>query len=451
MERGGKESMDHNPLWTTPDYWQKESAVTLRFKPALEQLFLTDYAQRTLLVGRIACVMGTALYAIFGFLDPWVFPQSLKQTWFIRFGVIEPIMISITLFSFTPYFARHMQIALMALAITASSGVYAQLIAAYPIEPGFTAYCSGLLLITLWAYTIARLRFVYASLTGWLITVGYILTACIDQSVLSQGANGVQVAQFMNNVFMLLSSNIIGMIAGYKLEYHIRRDFLTQHDLADAQARTEQLLVNMLPVPIAKRLLEGNGHLVDRCESVSVLFADVVGFTQLAKRYTPERLVQLLESLFGRFDALVHRHGLEKIKTIGDCYMVAGGLLFPQPNHANTTIELAQDMLKVMADINRDYDENLELRIGVSTGPVVAGVIGQLRFTYDLWGDTANTASRMESHGVPGRIQISEWTRTLLGETYEYESRGPIFVKGQGGMQVYLIKGQASAPAMAST
>ena len=437
--------MDHSRLWTTPDYWQKESAVTLRFKPALEQLFLTDYTRRTLLVARIACVMGTALYAVFGFLDPWVFPQSLTETWFIRFGIIEPVMIGITLFSFTRYFARHMQPALMALAIAASSGVYAQLVAATPHEPGFTAYCSGLLLITLWAYTIARLRFIYASLTGWLITAGYIITAYLYQGVLNQGIDGAQAAQFMNNVFMLVAANIIGMIAGYKLEYHMRRDFLTQHDLADAQSRTEQLLVNMLPVSIAKRLLEGNGQLVDRCESVSVLFADVVGFTQLAKRYTPEHLVQLLESLFGRFDALVHRHGLEKIKTIGDCYMVAGGLLFPQPKHAHATIELAQDMLKAMSEINHDYNENLQLRIGVSTGPVVAGVIGRLRFTYDLWGDTANTASRMESHGLPGRIQICEWTRELLGETYEYESRAPLFVKGQDWMNVYLIKEEISA------
>jgi adenylate cyclase len=434
----GRKPIWRDSLLAAPDDWLKESALGLRFRHELEQPFLKDYAARTLKVARIALIMGTVLYAVFGFLDPWVFPQTLRETWFIRFALIEPIMVANTVFSFSRYAQRHIQPLLMWHALICSFGVYLQLAAASSAEPGFTAYYSGLLLITLWAYTIARLRFLYASLTGWLITIGYVGVAWLEQGML--GGNAMLMAQFINNMFFLVSANLIGMIAGYKLEYHMRRDFLAQHDLADAQARTEALLLNMLPEPIAKRLLAGQGRLVDRCENASVLFADVVGFTSLTKRYSPEALVQLLDDLFGRFDTLVRHHGMEKIKTIGDCYMAAAGLLEVNPNHAHAAIELAKDMLRVTAEINAEYDERLELRIGVSSGPVVAGVIGRLRLIYDLWGDTANTASRMESQGLPGRIQISEWTRKLLGETYQYEPRGPIFVKGQGDMHVYLIK-----------
>ena len=431
----------YHPLAGSAENWLKESVTTLRFKPELEQAFLADYNQRTLTVARMALFLGALLYALFGFLDLWVFPLSLKETWLIRFGLIEPIMVANFVLSFTRPGQRFMQPLLLWHASICSIGVYLQLGAALPSEPGFISYYSGLLLITLWAYTISRLRFFYASITGWFITLGYALVAWHSQGMLSGEPH--LAANFVNNLFFLVSANLLGMIAGYKLEYYMRRDFLARHDLADAQARTESLLLNTLPEPIAKRLLAGQGRLVDRCENVSVLFADVVGFTALAKRYQPEDLVNLLDDLFGHFDVLSQRHGMEKIKTIGDCYMAAAGLMQVDTQHAHRAVELARDMLSALEVINEKYGEKLELRIGISSGTVVAGVIGRLRFIYDVWGDTANTASRMESYGVPGRIQVSEWTREFLGESYQYEQRGPISVKGQGDMHVYLIRDAA--------
>jgi class 3 adenylate cyclase len=169
-----------------------------------------------------------------------------------------------------------------------------------------------------------------------------------------------------------------------------------------------------------------------------VLFADIVGFTPFSAKMTPRDLVHLLNEVFSAFDALARRHGLEKIKTIGDAYMVVGGLPAPRTDHAAAVAAMALDM----RDAIGARGEGLVLRIGLHTGPVVAGVIGTSKFTYDLWGDTVNTASRMESHGVPGRIHVSDELRAALGEGWRLEERGVIEVKGKGPMRTHWLSGR---------
>jgi adenylate cyclase len=210
------------------------------------------------------------------------------------------------------------------------------------------------------------------------------------------------------------------------------------------QAKAEELLLNILPRSIAERLKAQTRPIADHIGSASILFADVVDFTPWSERLRPEDVVGHLDLLFTHFDGLAERYGLEKIKTIGDCYMVAAGVPDARPDHARALALVGLDMLAAM----REHDElaslGLELRIGINSGPVVAGVIGRKRFLYDLWGDAVNTASRMESHGAPGRIQITRATYELLSDEFDCEPRGTIFVKGKGDIEAWYLVGPSA-------
>src|SRR5512132_2903679 len=216
----------------------------------------------------------------------------------------------------------------------------------------------------------------------------------------------------------------------------------TRRALQREKERSQRLLLTVLPAPIATRLEEQEDVIADGFPEVTVLFADLVDFTRRSQRSSPQQVVQVLDELFTAFDQLTKRHGLEKIKTIGDAYMVAGGLPEPRPDHAEAIAEMA---LAMQAEVTRRADPSgqpLQVRIGIDTGPVVAGVIGTDKFSYDLWGDTVNTASRMESTGVPGCIQVTARTYQRLGDGYRFQRRGPIQVRGMGEMVTYFLLGR---------
>lgn len=208
------------------------------------------------------------------------------------------------------------------------------------------------------------------------------------------------------------------------------------------QEKSEQLLLNILPGPIAARLKEDPQAVVDAFADVTVVFADIVGFTAWSARTPAPEVVRLLNELFSRFDSLSGQLGVEKIKTIGDAYMACAGLPVERPDHAVVAAELALGMREAIVAFRREQGVELDIRIGLNSGPVVAGVIGLKKFIYDLWGDTVNTASRMESHGLPGAIQVSASTHALLKDRYALESRGSIEVKGKGTVETYLLTGR---------
>jgi len=224
--------------------------------------------------------------------------------------------------------------------------------------------------------------------------------------------------------------------------YARRATLIAEAALDRAHQRSEDLLLNILPPSIARRLKLDGGTIADAFAGVTVLFADIVGFTRLAARLSPERVVGLLNDLFCRFDDVAGHLGLEKIKTIGDCYMVAGGLPEPRADHADAVARMSLAMLRIVAELAAHTGEPLDVRIGIHSGPVVAGVIGKRKFIYDLWGDTVNIASRMESHGVPGAIQLSAASRQLLDGKYRLHPRGKIDVKGKGEMETWLLEGE---------
>lgn len=206
----------------------------------------------------------------------------------------------------------------------------------------------------------------------------------------------------------------------------------------------EELLLNILPKPIADRLQDRQSIIADSFTDVSVLFADLVGFTNFAADKTASATVKLLNQIFSQFDQLSIQHGLEKIKTIGDAYMVVGGLPEPSENHAESIALMALDMQTAVARFNVKNNQNFSLRIGINIGSVVAGVIGLTKFSYDLWGDTVNVANRMESSGIPGKIQVTEAVYKRLKDKFSFERRGVIDVKGKGEMITYLLIGKQS-------
>jgi adenylate cyclase len=228
-----------------------------------------------------------------------------------------------------------------------------------------------------------------------------------------------------------------------------RRDAIA--DLRAEQAKAESLLLNILPQSIAKRLQVETRTIADQFGSASILFADVVDFTPLADRLPPTEVVALLDRLFSHFDVLAEHYGVEKIKTIGDCYMVAAGVPLPRSDHARVLALMALDMQAAMSSVDEVGPLGLELRVGINSGPVVAGVIGRKRFLYDLWGDAVNTASRMESHGTPGRIQITRATKELLAGQFDYERRGTIPVKGKGEVEAWYLVGRKEDPSVVSS
>ncbi|MFB2836241.1 adenylate/guanylate cyclase domain-containing protein [Floridanema evergladense] len=212
--------------------------------------------------------------------------------------------------------------------------------------------------------------------------------------------------------------------------------------LHQEQQQTEQLLLNILPYKIAQRLKSHPSTIADYFSEVTVMFADIVGFTNLCSRVSATELVEILNEIFSEFDQLVEKHNLEKIKTIGDAYMVVAGLPKARADHAIEIAEMALDIQTTIAQYNEETNNSLNIRIGINSGDVVAGVIGKKKFTYDLWGDTVNIASRMESHGLPGKIQVTEATYQYLRDRYLFEQRGNITIKGKGEMLTYFLTGR---------
>jgi class 3 adenylate cyclase/NAD(P)-dependent dehydrogenase (short-subunit alcohol dehydrogenase family) len=216
---------------------------------------------------------------------------------------------------------------------------------------------------------------------------------------------------------------------------------LRTRELEAARKRSDDLLLNILPAPIAERLKHGESMIADHFADVTVLFADIVDFTPISSRLTPERAVDVLDAVFSEFDRIAGHYELEKIKTIGDCYMAVAGLPEPQADHAERVANAALEMLPALTRVGKWLDLPLSVRIGVHTGDAVAGVIGRQKFVYDLWGDTVNTASRMETHGVGDRIQCTERLYRLLGDRFSFEPRGEVDIKGKGPMPTYFLMG----------
>jgi class 3 adenylate cyclase len=266
----------------------------------------------------------------------------------------------------------------------------------------------------------------------WMLGFGAFLVASAVMDLCDVGG---AVPPLPRAVIVAFYSLNVGAV--FALFHAALRYFVRQREIE--QEKSDRLLLNVLPTKIADRLKRGESTIADHHQTATVLFADIVGFTKLSSGMHPAALVALLNDVFSAFDRLADKHGLEKIKTIGDAYMAVGGLPEARADHASAVAQMALDMKGVLAGATRG--KGLDVRIGIHTGEVVAGVIGVRKFSYDLWGDTVNTASRMESHGAPGQIHVSEAAFVALGDRFVCEDRGVIEVKGKGAMRTYWLRG----------
>jgi len=434
----------------TAESGRSRLAWTGRFvDSALEEAFRRDDLEPLRRFLGFSVGLASLTFLMFAVHDALVVPQVRGQAWAVRFGVFVPASALVFWLLTSRYLLRFSQLMMLVYGLAASFVVL--YIAAIAGGSGYFLYTSfAVAFVTLGPF-VARLG-VLAQLAYTLLTL--LMFAALDHAL---AHCPLQVSLSVEST--LLSLGGIGALIAYRQERQARESFLQRRliddqvrALAAEKARAEELLLNVLPASIAERLKRGQRPIADGFPRVSVLFADIVGFTKMSERVTPVELVDRLNRMFSSFDDLADKLKLEKIKTIGDAYMVAGGLHSHEYDHAQTIAEMALGMQRRALEFSRDFGEALSIRIGIHTGPVVAGVIGKRKFIYDVWGDTVNTASRMESHGEPGMIHVTEETRQLLKDMYTLTARGEITVKGKGVMRTWFLNGPLpSGGALAQT
>ena len=410
-------------------------ADKLRFPDDIETEFREDYQVNTISTTRLALVLGLILYSLFGILDIYAIPISKHFVWIIRYGIVAPIIVLTLIASYIDAFQKYTQ-ALMCVVVAVSGlGIVAMISITREAEFGNRFYFTGLILISMWGYSLSRLRFWYAVLANLIIMIGYEFASIGVKHLLTTETGTVI---FTMHNFFFLGANVIGMFGSYFLERYTRRDFLQKYTIQAQRDQADKLLFNVLPERIAEKLKQSNETIAEEFSSASVLFADIVNFTPISARFDPLEVVEMLNELFSHFDELVDKYGVEKIQVAGDGYMVAAGVPAPRKNHA---IVLARLALEMMEYVDREEflggKHAIEIRVGINSGPLIGGVIGRKKFVYALWGDMVNTASRMESHGASGKIQITRATYELIQDHFECEYMGEIEVKGKGRMEAW--------------
>ncbi len=419
---------------------KNQSLKTLQAKFAdstLEAEFVKDHlVQSVLPFSRSALLIGAILFATYGIAD--LISLSDPSIAFLpRYFIGFPIMLSAWALTFTRLFLIAHQVVLLWFGVGPMLGTL--LIASQANAQSSILYAGWSSVFISVAPLVARFTFRTQLIYVFLSTLIVYSLEWNHQSVDIEVKRGL--------VWTLITMGFFGAFLAWLNEYQHRLHYLAQRTII-AQAeeiqierrRSDGLLNNILPTSIAERLKNQEGTIADSHSEVTVLFADIVGFTALSSRLSAPDLVKKLNSVFTEFDLLCSELGLEKIKTIGDAYMVVGGIPNARPDHAKATVMMAIGMQKIIQKHREIHQDNLDIRIGIHSGPLVAGVIGKNKFAYDTWGDTVNTASRMESHSIAGRIQVSESTAELIKQDFELEDRGIIDIKGKGGMRTWLVK-----------
>jgi class 3 adenylate cyclase/general stress protein CsbA len=402
--------------------------LRLRFRDRdLERGFQTRFANHNVTNVRVGHVLGVALWLTWGFMVRNYLRSDGNLDQLVRYGVLIPLTVMGFALTFLPSYPRFWKWPVMAaLLITSLTWTgYVSEVRHMPADYGYV----GLILIQTFAFTILRLPFALVVLFDVITIPAYFAFAL--------GSGDLGGFRTLLAIFYLGSFSSLGLIASYVLEWKIRHLFLREQELDLERARSDTLLLNILPQVIIDRLkrrrAEGRTErLADALDDVTVLFIDAVGFTVQTGKTQPAELVRALDELFCHFDDLADRYGLEKIKTIGDAYMAVAGVPTPRPDHADAAAQMAIAILDEVRIYRWPSDDPITVRVGMASGPAVAGVIGQRKFAYDLWGDTVNLASRLESNGQPGRILASESVVSHLQGRYEFGPPMNVDLKGKG-------------------
>ncbi|HEY7472275.1 MAG TPA: adenylate/guanylate cyclase domain-containing protein [Gemmatimonadota bacterium] len=396
--------------------------LSLRFDdPAVETGFRRQYRLSATRQVRVTLLVGGALFLTFILVDRWADPGLAERAWPIRVAVASAFLAAVGL-SFVRWWESIRGRVLWVIALIGAIGMFSLIGAG---GRWIELRAVGLVLVVLGADTLLRLTFPALLTLAGAILAAWPVTLAIEGQLTAERALVGGVA--------LLQTYVIGLLAAYTIERYARRAWLHERAAERERARSDRLLLNILPSPIADRLKDREEPIADHHAEASILFADIAGFTAMSVEMPPGELVAMLNGVFTGFDQLAREHGVEKIKTIGDAYMAVAGVPEPAADHAERIADLALAMRERAP---------LSIRIGIDTGPVVAGVIGESKFIYDLWGEAVTTASRMESHGIPGAIQVTERVRDRLAGRYTFRDRGEIEVKGRGRMRAWLLEGR---------
>jgi adenylate cyclase len=416
---------------------------SLKFKDGwLERRFQDEYFDTNLQYIRIATFLGAVTWAAFGPLVPLVVKEGgLVRDAVIRYGLGVPSGLVSLALTYLPTYRRIWQPAISA-AILFSGLVWVVHRALVPDARPDWGY-AGNMLILIFAYILSRLQFRYAALVGVALIVMY--------NVGAFAYSNVSTTDVIFGDYFLLITAFIGTVGAYVLERSTRLLFLRERELDRERGRSEGLLRNILPEQIADRLKQRDpaterGHIVRAYPEVTVVFADLVEFTRQSGRADPPEIVAVLDEVFTRFDALAERYGLEKIKTIGDAYMAVAGVPEPREDDIEVAAQAALAMREEIRLLHWPSGDQMRVRIGMATGPAVAGVIGQRKFAYDLWGDTVNTAARMESNGIPDEIQVSEAIYQRLVDRYRFSDVHIVNLKGKGPTAARFLLGRNGSP-----
>ena len=418
--------------------------LRLRFRdPGLESAYRADRFRHDLGNIRFGFLAGIAIWVAWGLLlRPHMLALSDQRLdLLMRFGVFIPLLLVGLGLTFTRFFGRIWE--WVAVAIAAATILfwvfYVSRVTTLPAEYGYV----GVILITAFTYALLRLRFVLVMLVTVFGIAAYLPYAL--------AAVYIQPVSLILAMLYLVSFGMLGGLAAYRTERFTRDLFLRERQVEQERTRSDGLLLNMLPGAIVERLkTSSGGRIAQSFDHVSVFFADAVGSTEQAARSSPEAFADALDELFSHFDEIATRHGLEKIKTIGDAYMAVAGAPTPIVDHAEAAVGMAVDILTEAGRIRWPSGDPIVVRGGIATGPAVAGVIGVQRFAYDLWGDTVNLASRLETNAGPGRFLVSESTATQLSDRYDFGPSEILEVKGKGPTTVRVLLGRhANVPVMA--
>ncbi len=412
--------------------------LRLRFgDPDLESAFRDDRFRHNVGNIRFAFLAGIALWVSWGLLlRPHILALSDRRLdTIVRLGVFVPMLIVGLALTFTPFFRRIWQGMSVAIAtVTLLTWVYyVAHILTLPPDFGYV----GVILITAFTYTLLRLRFILVLLITVIGIAAYLPYAFTARYI-------VDVTRVLATLY-LVSFGGLGALAAYRLERFSRQVFLRERQIDRERLRSDGLLLNILPQAIVDQLkVSSGGRIAQAFDQVSVIIADAVGSTVQGARSSPEEFAGTLDELFRRFDESADRNGLEKIKTIGDAYLAVAGAPVPMPDHAEAAAAMALDMLAASAEVRWPSGDPVVVRVGVASGPAVAGVIGHRKFAYDLWGDTVNLASRLEESGEPGRVLVSESTARQLADRFEFGPPRLLDLKGKGPTPVRVLVGRQS-------
>jgi class 3 adenylate cyclase len=408
-----------------------EKWVPIKFEPDVERLYALHMLVRFIPLMRLACAIGIMAFIGYGFWDLLLDPNALEKTGPIRLVASLHFLLCFGLTFLAPVRRNPRYLPILSLyAYGVYAGLFALIMSRLP--GGFVAGLGGWLV---------GMIFIPAVTNGARQAAG-VLVPFIVVALLTSAFLGATRFELIN--ILAWTGGGVGFALGFAhlLDVINRQAFQLERQLDLEKQRSEALLLNILPAEIATRLKAQEEPLADTHESVSVLFADLAGFTDVSRKMSAGELVNLLNDLFSRFDKLAEQHGAEKIKTIGDAYMVATGLKGSVADHAEKISDLALGMQKAFGEFRQDNNVDLKLRIGVHSGAVIAGVIGKQKFSYDLWGNTVNVASRMESEGIADQIQISAETWKMLSDRFQTSPRGEIQIKGHRPRTTYLLEGR---------